>query len=98
MPMDALNRAIDAAGGISKLAAAINEAQNTVSNWRARGRVPVAPCARIERATGVRRWEFHPTDWHLIWPELVNDPSAPPVPGVSSFGGLSESLTTKVAA
>jgi DNA-binding transcriptional regulator YdaS (Cro superfamily) len=93
--MDALNKAIEAAGGISKLALAIGEAQNTVSNWRARGRVPVAPCARVEMATGVRRWEFFPNDWHLIWPELCADPDAPPRPGSSAFGELAEGTNTQ---
>jgi DNA-binding transcriptional regulator YdaS (Cro superfamily) len=74
--MDALNKAIEAAGGVSRLAGLIGEAQNTVSNWRARG-VPIAPCARIERATGVMRWHLRPHDWHDIWPELAMRPDAP---------------------
>lgn len=92
--MDALNRAIEAAGGVSKLAVAIGEQQNTVSNWRSRGRVPVPPCARIERATGVRRWEFRPDDWHEIWPELIGVEGAPAVPTTSAFGGLDEAATS----
>ena len=36
--------------------------------------------ADIERATGRRRWEMFPTDWHRIWPELIATPGAPPVP------------------
>jgi hypothetical protein len=26
------------------------------------------------------RWDLRPNDWHLIWPELAKNPSAPPVP------------------
>ena len=96
--MEALNRAIAAAGGLGKLAVAIGEAQNTVSNWRARGRVPVAPCARIEQATGVMRWELRPDDWHTIWPELRARCDAPQVPANSSaFGDLDEGTTAQKA-
>lgn len=39
-------------------------------------------CVRIEVATygQVPRWETRPTDWHLIWPELIGREGAP-VPG-----------------
>lgn len=38
--------------------------------------------AAIERATegAVRRWDLRPTDWWLIWPELVGTPGAPEAP------------------
>lgn len=39
--MDILQIAIDAEGGVGKLAAALGEKQNVVSNWRAR-RLPRA--------------------------------------------------------
>lgn len=35
--MDILKTAIDAEGGVGKLAAALGVGQNVVSNWRARG-------------------------------------------------------------
>lgn len=37
--------------------------------------------SKIEAATGgaVRRWDVRPTDWHLIWPELVGAEGAPPI-------------------
>lgn len=28
----------------------------------------------------LRRWHVRPKDWHLIWPELVGQEGAPPVP------------------
>jgi DNA-binding transcriptional regulator YdaS (Cro superfamily) len=36
----------------------------------------------IERASNytVRRWDMRPSDWHLIWPELIRDKDAPPIP------------------
>lgn len=38
-------------------------------------------CVRIEAETGraVRRWDLRPTDWHLIWPELIGADGAPEV-------------------
>jgi DNA-binding transcriptional regulator YdaS (Cro superfamily) len=34
-------------------------------------------CVGLEKATAgkVSRKTFHPTDWHLIWPELVRVPA-----------------------
>lgn len=96
--MDALDEAIKIAGGVSRLATQIGQAQNTVSNWRARGRVPIAPCGQIERATGVKRWHLRPTDWHLIWPELVEAADAPPVPGISALGELDEGTNAQQVA
>ncbi|MEN9885672.1 MAG: hypothetical protein RL758_250 [Pseudomonadota bacterium] len=70
--MKALDRAIEIAGGLGKLADAIGEGQSTVSNWRVRGTVPSAKkCVAIERATGVSRREFYPDSWQEIWPELA---------------------------
>lgn len=36
----------------------------------------------IERESNyqVRRWDLRPDDWHLIWPELMDDKAAPAVP------------------
>ena len=32
-----------------------------------------------ESQSAVRRWHARPSDWHAIWPELVNADGAPPV-------------------
>jgi DNA-binding transcriptional regulator YdaS (Cro superfamily) len=72
--MDALNRAIEAATGVSELARRIGVTQSAVSNWRARGApVPVDHCATIEKAVGgaVTRRDLRPDDWWKVWPELV---------------------------
>lgn len=39
-------------------------------------------CVAIERESGqqVRRWDLRPSDWHLIWPELVGASGAPSAP------------------
>lgn len=44
--------------------------------------VPAERCAAIEVASNlaVRRWDLRPTDWHLIWPELVGTEGAPQPP------------------
>jgi DNA-binding transcriptional regulator YdaS (Cro superfamily) len=80
--MDALNTAIEAAGGVGRLADAVGVTQTAVSNWRARaGDIPAIHCAAIERAAGgvVMRWHLRPNDWHHIWPELVRVKGAPKV-------------------
>ena len=88
--MEALTKAIDAAGGVVALAKAIGVTQATVSNWRMRElqSVPEKHCASIERATGgaVKRWDLRPDDWHRIWPELVGKKGAPKVPEVREEG------------
>lgn len=62
MAMNALDLAIQIVGGVTKLATAIGQRQNVVSNWKARGRVPAEHCAAIEVATGgeVTRAELRP--------------------------------------
>lgn len=69
---DIIDKACEAAGGLAKLAAAIGQTAQTVSNWRARG-VPVVHCAAIEQATAgrVTRRDLRPDDWQRIWPELA---------------------------
>lgn len=69
--MKSLDDAIERAGGVNKLAEAINVGQSVVSNWRARKSVPPEHCAAIELATGVSRKRLRPDDWARIWPELV---------------------------
>lgn len=72
--MNALEIAIESAGGVGKLAAAIGVGQPVVSNWRARGTTPDAVhCVAIERATNgaVTRRDLRPDDWRAIWPELA---------------------------
>jgi TorA maturation chaperone TorD len=54
---DGLQRAIDAAGGVSALATAIGIAQPSVSGWT---RVPADRIAAIEAATGVSRETLRP--------------------------------------
>lgn len=71
--MTAIERAFEAAGGITALASAIGVAQSAPSMWRTRDSVPPLHCAAIESATGgsVTRRDLRPDDWWRIWPELI---------------------------
>lgn len=63
-----IKRAFEAAGGLTKLAAAIGVSPQRLGNWLARG-VPAEHCPAIERATGgaVRCEELRPdVDWAAI--------------------------------
>lgn len=51
--MDILDIAIDAAGGVGKLAAALGVRQNVVSNWRMREKLP-KPWEMVLRAKYAR--------------------------------------------
>lgn len=66
--MNTLTQAVEAAGGVGKLAASIGVAQNVVSNWRKRGKVPAEHVLAIEAATGVSR--------HLLRPDVFGPPAA----------------------
>ncbi len=61
IPMSALQRAIDHAGGVSKLAGLLGVSVQRLSNWLDRG-VPAERCPDIEHATGgaVRSEELRP--------------------------------------
>lgn len=60
LPMDALTQAIDRAGGVSALAAALHLRQSAVSNWKSRGQVPEEHCPAIETMSGVRCEQLRP--------------------------------------
>lgn len=75
--------ACEKVGGQAELARRLGITAPAVQQWRTGERpVPVQHCAAIERATegAVRRWDLRPTDWWLIWPELVGTPGAPEAP------------------
>lgn len=65
---EALDRACEAVGGPTKLAALIGVSKQSVTNWRTRG-VPAEHVPDIERATGgaVRAEEILPTvNWGVL--------------------------------
>lgn len=70
----ALLRAAELAGGITKLALALNVGQSVVSNWKTRATlIDAMYCVGIERLTQgeVGRKQLRPDDWADIWPELL---------------------------
>lgn len=75
---DLIDRAIEACGGLTKLAQTMGVSPQRVGNWRKRG-VPIERCAELEAITNcaVRRWELRPNDWDSIWPELIGTEGAP---------------------
>jgi DNA-binding transcriptional regulator YdaS (Cro superfamily) len=71
---DAVKKAAATVGGVTKLAAALSVQPPTVSQWITGTRgVPPRQCYAIEKASSgaVTRRDLRPSDWWLIWPELV---------------------------
>ena len=60
--MQALDRAIEAAGGLTKLAVRVGVSPSVVSNWKRRGSIPPNRVIAIEAATNkrVRRHDLRP--------------------------------------
>jgi DNA-binding transcriptional regulator YdaS (Cro superfamily) len=78
-------------GGLATLSGVLGISSVYLMQLSARqgGREPSPElCVRIENATyrQVRRWDLRPTDWHLIWPELVGADGAPNVPEGAKAG------------
>ena len=71
-------------GGVAQFAEKLGTSSVYLSQLSARqdGREPSPElCVRIEAESGraVRRWDLRPTDWHLIWPELIGEDGAPAI-------------------
>jgi DNA-binding transcriptional regulator YdaS (Cro superfamily) len=65
--MEALERAIEKAGGVSALAISIGVAASAPSMWKSRARVPAEHCPAIERETGVRCEDLRPdVNWAVL--------------------------------
>lgn len=60
--MDALSKAIEAAGGVTALARLLKVRQSVVSNWLIRGQVPAERCRDVEKAVKrtVTRYQLRP--------------------------------------
>ena len=48
-----VDRIIEAAGGVAKLAAALNLKHSSIIGWRVRGSVPAGRVADVARVTGI---------------------------------------------
>jgi DNA-binding transcriptional regulator YdaS (Cro superfamily) len=80
--MNAIQKASDVLGSQRALSDALNVTPATVNQWVSGARpIPVERCPAIEMATEgeVTRRDLRPTDWWMIWPELVTDDFPAPV-------------------
>jgi DNA-binding transcriptional regulator YdaS (Cro superfamily) len=70
--MSKLSEAIKAVG-LTTVADRIGASPQAVSNWVARGRVPVEKCATVVAALEgrVSKADLRPDDWQAIWPETL---------------------------
>jgi len=65
--MEALEKAIQKAGGVAALASRIGVAASAPSMWKTRGRVPAEHCPSIERETGIRCEDLRPdVAWDVL--------------------------------
>ena len=83
--MNAIQQAIDAAGGPSKLAAGLGVTAQAVCFWRdGKRRLPFDHGPAIERLAGgaVTRQQLFPNDWQRVWPELAGVADADVTPTV----------------
>lgn len=76
----ALRTFAEANGGLTEVASSLGVTKGIFWAWINRGQVPADRCPAVERATGVRRWDLRPDDWHCIWPELIGADGAPALP------------------
>lgn len=60
MDKTAIERAIEKAGGQTALAKLVGRSQGAVSQWVRERKVPAEMAVKIERATGVPRYELRP--------------------------------------
>lgn len=71
-----LQRAIDAAGSQQRLAEFLGIRSASISEWKARGRVPAERVLAVEEASGVSRHDLRP-DVFGPAPEARAEPAAP---------------------
>lgn len=74
-------------GAGSSLSRALEVPASLISDWANENRpIPVERCAAIERATNgaVTRRDLRPSDWSLIWPELITAPAHKAQPAIDS--------------
>lgn len=58
--MNAIEQAIEIAGGQARLARQLGVVPMAVSQWKRRGQVPASRCLAVEEATGVSRFALRP--------------------------------------
>ena len=69
-----IDKAVNAVGGLTKLARMLGVAPPTVYEWKTGKRqVPASRCSALVRLAGgaVSLQELRPNDWQDYWPELA---------------------------
>jgi DNA-binding transcriptional regulator YdaS (Cro superfamily) len=79
--LEALDKAIEITGGVTKLASIIGVDYQLIQQWRKKTQkdcTPAGVCVRIEQATNgeVTRADLRPGDWQQIWPEFKKKQAA----------------------
>ena len=82
--MDAIERAVEQAGGQVSLAKAISVTPQAVNQWVAKGVVPAARCIAVEAATGVSRHDLRPD---VFGPAPANEEAQPLARPISAAPG-----------
>ena len=84
---------VNALGGTADVAVLAKVRPSSVSEWKARDRIPPDKLIRLAPVAEARglatRKELFPDDWYLIWPELipVYGLPTPPAPGPAAGEG-----------
>lgn len=92
-PMNALDKAVKAAGGVTSLAESLGVGQSVVSNWRKRKRVPPGHVIRIEEVTGISRHELCPA---VFGPPSAPDALGPGLPAPAAVAAVSAVVLTPI--
>ncbi len=74
VPMNAIERAVEQAGGQVSLAKAISVTPQAVNQWVTKGLVPAARCLAVETATGISRHDLRPD---VFGPAPANEEAQP---------------------
>ncbi len=62
-----IDRAITAAGSVTKLSSLTGHSHQVIQQWRAVGRVPAEHCPKFERLTGIRCEALNPAvEWKVL--------------------------------
>jgi len=73
--INAIQKAIEVAGGLSALASKLGIKPPSVHEWKARGRIPAERVLDIEAATGVTRYELRPDIYGAAPPKRGKKPA-----------------------
>lgn len=87
VPMNAIERAVEQAGGQVSLAKVISVTPQAVNQWVTKGLVPAARCLAVETATGISRHDLRPD---VFGPAPANEEPTPARPTPAAAGEAAE--------